>query len=82
MVRGEVYAYPVHDCAGRHCDLPELVPGWADLRGRRCRWEWSFTGQNWCSCWMCHWHHRPEVRRAADRARLRGGGYVKLIWPR
>ena len=71
MARGEVSAYPVHRCAGRECDLPDLVPGWADRGGEVCRWEPFQEDQNWCSCWMCHWHHRPEVRRAADRARLR-----------
>lgn len=71
MVRGEVVSYPLHDCAGRECDLPDLVYGWADQRGRRCRWAWSFTGQNWCPCWMCHGSgHEPE-RRAARRAQLR-----------
>lgn len=71
MARGEVCSLPVHHCAGRECDLPELVPDWAELRGRRCRWEPFRTYRNWCSCWMCHWHHRPEERRAVRCGGLR-----------
>lgn len=71
VVRREVATRPVHRCAGHdECDLPELVPGWVDTR-HRCRWEYTYTGRGVCSCWMCHWHRRPEVRRAAVRTELR-----------
>jgi hypothetical protein len=72
VARREVAVRAVHRCAGRECDLPVPVPGWSGRRGDCCYWQWFFTGVNVCSCWMCHWHHRPEVRRAAVRAELRG----------
>jgi hypothetical protein len=70
VARREVAVRAVHRCAGRDCDLPDLDPGWADARSS-CRWEFVYTGTNVCSCWMCHWRHRSEERRAAVRARLR-----------
>ena len=77
MVRGEVSSYPVHLCACRECDLPDLVSGWVDRGGDACHWEPFQEDQNWCSCWMCHWHRRPEVNRAATRAQLRD---VARVW--
>lgn len=71
VARREVAARPVHRCAGRQCDLPNLVPGWTTGRIGRCYWQWFFTGRGVCSCWMCHWRHRPEACRAAVRTELR-----------
>jgi hypothetical protein len=73
MLRGEVTHHAVHVCGGdpARCTLPDLEAGWTIGPGR-CRWEWTYTGQNWCSCWMCHWRHRPQERRGAVRADLRG----------
>lgn len=71
VARREVSVVPVHRCAGRDCDLPALDPSWSIGRIGRCYYEFTFTGTNVCSCWMCHWHSRPEVRRAAVRAALR-----------
>ncbi|WP_162625490.1 hypothetical protein [Mycolicibacterium llatzerense] len=73
MLRGEVAHHAVHLCDGdpARCSLPDLEAGWTTGPGL-CRWEWTYTGHNWCSCWMCHWHSRLEVRRAAVRAELRG----------
>lgn len=70
VARREVAVVPVHRCASRDCDLPDLAPGWADAC-HRCRWEFTYTGRGICSCWMCHWHSKPERRRAAERAELR-----------
>lgn len=36
-----------------------------------CYWEFTYTGVDVCSCWMCHWYHRPEVRRSAVCMELR-----------
>ena len=72
IARREVADRPVQRCAGRDCDLPDLVPGWSGRRGARCYWQWFFTGRDVCNCWMCHWHSRPEVRRAVVHAELRG----------
>lgn len=73
VARCEVSAFPVHRCAGRDArDLPNLGSEWAIGHVGRCHWQFTYTGVNICSCWMCHWHHRPEVRRAAKRAELRG----------
>lgn len=72
LARREVAARPVHRCADSECDLPDLDPGWSIGRIGRCYWEFVYTGTNVCSCWMCHWHTRPEERRAAVRAELRG----------
>lgn len=70
--RREVAMRAVHRCVGRECDLPSIDPGWANGRVGGCYWEFRYTGTNVCSCWMCHWHHRPEERRAAIRADRRG----------
>ncbi|CAJ1582516.1 hypothetical protein [[Mycobacterium] wendilense] len=69
--RREVSVVPVHGCAGRECELPDLDPGWTIGRIGLCYWEFRFTGRYVCSCWMCHWPHRPQVRRAAVRTELR-----------
>lgn len=71
VARREVSVVPVHRCAGRECDLPELVPDWSIGRIGLCHWEFTYTGTNVCGCWMCHWHSRPEQCRAAVRAELR-----------
>lgn len=71
VVRGEVAVRAVHRCAGGKCDLPDLNPGWTIGRIGRCYRQFTFTGRGICSCWMCHWHHRPEQRRAVVRTRLR-----------
>ncbi|SHR63612.1 Uncharacterised protein [Mycobacteroides abscessus subsp. massiliense] len=82
--RREATVVPVHRCAGRECDLPELDPGWSIGRIGCCYWEFAYTGVSVCSCWMCHWHRRREARRAAVRTELRGaardwnGGEVKV----
>lgn len=70
MARREVTGVPLHRCAGRDCDLPALDPGWAVGRAGRCCWEFAFTGRAVCPCRLCHWHHRPQQRRAAGRVRL------------
>lgn len=67
VARREISVVPVHRCAGRECDLPDR----STCRVGRCYWAFMFTGTNVCSCWMCHWHHRPQDRRSAVRARLR-----------
>ncbi|KMV14515.1 hypothetical protein ACT17_29925 [Mycolicibacterium conceptionense] len=72
VARREVAVRAVHRCAGRECDLPDLDPSWSIVRIGRCSHEFVYTGVSVCSCWMCHSHHRPEVRRAAVRAGLRG----------
>lgn len=72
VARREVAVRAVHRCAGRECDLPALDPGWSTGRIGRCYREFVYTGRSVCACWMCHWHHRPEVRRAGVRAGLRG----------
>ncbi|MGV0675711.1 hypothetical protein ABQE62_05895 [Mycolicibacterium fortuitum] len=72
VARREVSVVPVHRCAGSVCDLPDLDPAWTIGRIGRCYWEFVFTGTEVCSCWMCHWHHRPEQRRSTLRAELRG----------
>lgn len=75
LARGEVAVHPVHRCTGPEtCDLPDLVPVWADT-AHRCHWQWFFTGQDVCSCWMCHWPKRRQPRRSgrgSRRAQLRG----------
>lgn len=75
LARGEVAVHPVHRCTGPEtCDLPDLVPGWADT-AHRCHWQWFFTGQDVCSCWMCHWPKRRQPRRSgrgSSRVQLRG----------
>jgi hypothetical protein len=72
VARHEVTVRAVHRCAGGECDLPPLDPGWTIGRIGKCHWQFTYTGVNVCNCWMCHWHHRPEVRRGAVRAGLRG----------
>lgn len=72
VARREVAVVPVHRCAGAECDLPALSPTWTTGRIGRCYWEFVYTGTNVCSCWRCHWRTRPEERRAAVRAELRG----------
>lgn len=71
VARRELAVRAVHRCAGRDCALPDVGPGWTIGRIGRCYWEFRYTGTNVCSCWMCHWHSSPEVRRAAIRADLR-----------
>lgn len=71
VARREVSVVPVHRCARRACDLPDLDPGWSIGCIECCYWEFRFTGTNVCSCWMCHWHSLPEERRASVRAGLR-----------
>jgi hypothetical protein len=71
MLRGEVAHHAVHLCGGNdRCDLPDLEAGGTTGPGC-CQWEWTFTGHNWCSCWMCHWRKRPQQRRTAVRTELR-----------
>lgn len=72
VARREIAVRAVHRCADRECDLPDFDPDWTIGRIRCCYWEFVYTGTSICSCWMCHWHHRPEVRRAAVRTELRG----------
>ena len=73
VARREVTVRAVHRCAGRVCDLPALDADWSTTGSiGRCYWEFDFTGTNVCCCWMCHWLRRPEQRRAAVRAELRG----------
>lgn len=77
VARRELAARAVHRCAGSECDLPDLVAVWSIGRVGRCHWEFAYTGTNVCSCWMCHWHSRPEPRRSsrgARRVELRGVG--------
>jgi hypothetical protein len=38
--------------------------------------DFTYTGTGICSCWMCHWHRRPEVHRAAVRTALRSGAHA------
>lgn len=76
MLRGEVAHYAVHLCADDPalCSLPDLEAGWT-TGPDRCRWEWTFTGRNWCPCRMCHWPKRRQPRRSgrgARRTQLRG----------
>jgi len=71
VARREVAVVPVHRCAGHDCDLPGVDPCWTIGRIGLCHWEFTYTGTNVCSCWMCHWHSRPDERRAAVRAELR-----------
>ncbi|CDO07280.1 hypothetical protein [Mycolicibacterium cosmeticum] len=71
VARREVAVRVVHRCGGRDCDLPDLDPAWSTGQIGRCYREFVFTATNVCSCWMCHWHSRPQVRRAALRAELR-----------
>lgn len=66
-VRREIVVVPTHYCGGHDCDLPARATGLAT----RCHWQFLYTGTNVCSCWMCHGHRRPEVRRSVLRARLR-----------
>ncbi|WP_152664815.1 hypothetical protein [Mycobacterium sp. UM_Kg27] len=68
VARREITVVAVHRCGGRDCDLPDRSTGHVS----RCYWLFHFTGVNVCSCWMCHSHNRPEDRRSAVRARLRG----------
>lgn len=75
LLRGEVAHLAVHGCGGdpKLCTLPDLNAGWTTGPGP-CRWEWTFTGRNWCSCWMCHCPRRTLARRsgrASYRAQLR-----------
>ena len=71
VARREVAVIPDHRCAdGGECDLPGLVPGWTDTR-HRCRWQYTYTDAGVCSCWMCHWHSKPEQPRVAVRIALR-----------
>ncbi len=90
LLRGEVAHRALHDCGGDPalCSLPDFKAGWTTGPGR-CRWEWIFTGQNWCSCWMCHWPRHRQPRRSgrgAHGARLRGvarswnGGDTEAGW--
>lgn len=72
IARREVAVRAVHRCAGRTCDLPALSPDWSIGRIGCCYHEFVYTGTNVCSCWMCHWKSRPEVRRGAVRTELRG----------
>jgi hypothetical protein len=72
VARREVAVRAIHRCAGRDCDLPDLDPAWSIGRIGCCYWNFVFTGTRVCSCWMCHWRQRPEVRRAAVRTELRG----------
>lgn len=87
--RREVSVVPVHRCAGRECDLPQLDPDWSIGRTGRCYWQWIFTGVEVCSCWMCHWPKRRQPRRSgrgARRVQLRGvarewnGGDGESAW--
>ncbi|OBF43958.1 hypothetical protein A5719_01870 [Mycolicibacterium peregrinum] len=72
VARREVAVRAVHRCAGRDaCDLADLYPGWTTGHIGYCYWEFLYTGRGVCSCWMCHWHHRPEQRRSTLRAELR-----------
>jgi hypothetical protein len=71
VARREIAVRAVHRCAGGECDLPALDPGWTIGRIGRCYWEFVYTGTNVCSCWMCHWRHRPESPRTAVRTQLR-----------
>jgi hypothetical protein len=73
VARREIAVRAVHRCAGLdECDLPGLSSAWTIGRIGRCYREFTFTGTNVCCCWMCHWHWRPEVRRARVCAELRG----------
>lgn len=72
VARREVAVRAVHRCGGGVCDLPALDPNWSTGRIGCCYWEFAYTGVSVCSCWMCHWRSRPEVRRATVRAELRG----------
>ncbi len=65
FVRGEITGSAVHSCDRIACPLVD------DAVVGSCYWEYLYEGRNWCPCWMCHWHRRPEYRRAAERARLR-----------
>jgi len=71
VARREIAVRAVHRCPGPECDLPALDPDWSIGRIGRCYHEFTYTGVNVCSCRMCHWHSRPEVRRAAVRGELR-----------
>jgi hypothetical protein len=66
VARREITVLPVHYCGDRDCDLPYRITGLAT----RCHWQFLYTGTNVCSCWMCHEHRRPEIRRSTVRARL------------
>lgn len=56
IARGEVIRHAVHSCDGVTCTINAV-----DLRpASDCRWELIYTGENWCSCWMCHWHTAPR----------------------
>lgn len=90
MLRGEVAHHARHLCSGDPalCSLPDLEAGWTTGPGC-CLWEWTFTGRNWCSCWMCHWPSHRQPRRSgrgASRAELRdvarawNGGGVEAGW--
>lgn len=89
VARRELAVHAVHRCAGRECDLPDLVADWSLGRVGRCYWEFAYSGINVCSCWMCHWRSRPEHRRSSRGARgveLRGvarrwnGGDASAGW--
>lgn len=73
--RREISVVAVHYCGGHRCDLPDRS---ADGR-TRCYWQFVFTGRGVCSCWMCHWHRRPQIHRSVVRARLRD---VACAWNR
>lgn len=67
--RGEIRRYAVHSCDLVSCPLDAEV---GDPRPvGSCWWDYVNAGENWCSCSMCHWHRRPEVRGASTRTRLR-----------
>ncbi|MEZ0385298.1 hypothetical protein [Mycobacterium sp. pW045] len=67
IARREIAVVAAHRCGGPGCDLPDRFVG----RAGRCHWQLVYTGVKVCSCWMCHWHSRPEEGRSAVRSRLR-----------
>lgn len=74
LARGELAARAVHAAPHEHCDLPAAPP----LQKKpgpsptRCYWEFTYTGINVCSCWMCHGgaDRRRENRRRRHRDRV------------
>lgn len=63
-----------HNHSTGPCDLPAEIGGdWWDA-GRRCQYEYRYTGIGDCGCWMCRsrdWPRTETQRRRRERRQRR-----------
>jgi hypothetical protein len=64
--RGTLEVVEQHNRAQGPCDLPpQIGRGWWKL-GRRCNYEFRYTGTMACCCRVCHAHDYPRTERSVS----------------